>query len=225
MQNVTELNNLGDISHMDNRCEDNYAINDLIRRVEATYRIRINAAIRLRKIYNHNKKLNIYYSALVTGVSIVTIGFNIKFLSIDVSNIVLMISIVLSYFAFYISEQNLQERAYRMEETYRELDKLRNKLVIYFDFNDKDNCNEEFCKKMYKQYEQIISNIENHENIDYKKYLITQYEKKKNNEKDSDIYINLRKEIIRYERIENFIIFLKYIIPVIVMIIIFWFHE
>lgn len=132
---------------MDNVFTSDYAISDLIRRVEATYRIRINAAIRLRSSYNHNKKLNIYYSALITGISIITIGFNIKFLGFDISNIVLMLSIILSYFAFYISEKNLQERAYRMEETYRELDKLRNKLTIYFDFNNKDKCSEEFCKK------------------------------------------------------------------------------
>lgn len=189
---------------MKKECVENQAITDLIRRVEMTYRIRINAATRLRDNYNHNKKINMYYSALITAISIITIGFNRSFVGIEVSNIVLMLSIVLSYFTFYISEQNLQERAYKMEETYRRLDKLGNKLAIYFNFNDKDQCSEEWCKKMYQEYESIISNIENHLEIDFKKYLLQQYEKKKREEciYDED-YIILKKEIIKYERIHK----------------------
>ncbi len=211
---------------MDSAGTNNYAINDLIRRVDATYRIRINAAIRLRNSCNHYKKLNMYYSALITGVSIITIGFDTKFLGFDVSNIVLMLSIVLSYFAFHISEQNLQERAYRMEETYRELDKLRNKLTIYFDHYSKEECTEEFCKKMYKQYEQIISNIENHLDIDYKKFILYQYTKKINMECNEEKKCNIIKnEISKYEWAVKFKSTMQYIIPMILIIIIMVFKE
>ena len=48
------------------------------------------------------------------------------------STITLTCSIILTYFMFYISEQNLQERAYRMEETYKKLDILKNKILILF---------------------------------------------------------------------------------------------
>lgn len=38
------------------------AVKDLMRSIEATYRIRINAAQRLRDKYNHDKMLHLYYS-------------------------------------------------------------------------------------------------------------------------------------------------------------------
>ena len=202
---------------MDKKTTENVAIRDLIRRVEATYRIRINAAIRLRDSYDHNKKMNFYYSALITGVSIITIGFNVEFLGFNVSNIVLMLSIVLSYFAFYVSEQNLQERAYRMEETYRALDKLGNQLAIYFNFNDQDKCSEEVCKKMYQKYENIISNIENHLAIDFKRYLLQQYGKKEG-ACSEESYITLKKEIEKHDSVQKLKIAMQYIIPTVSII-------
>ncbi len=53
-----------------------------------------------------------------------------EFKDIQLSNIILSAPILLTYFMFYVSEQNLQERAYRMEETYKSLDKLKNKIFI-----------------------------------------------------------------------------------------------
>lgn len=79
---------------------------------------------------------------------------------------------------------------------------------------------------MYKQYEQIISNIENHLDIDYKRYLLHQYEKKTDKEKYcNDDNVMIRKEIIKYECIEKIKIFMKYIIPTIVLILMLVFSE
>ena len=124
-------------------------LDELKRRVEITYRTRINATNRLRDKNNEYKRLNICYSALVTGGSILTIGIQSKLPKIPASNIVLMFSIVLTYFMVYTSEQNLQERAYKMEETFKSLDKLRNKISIMLEYNKLD-ITEERCKNYIK---------------------------------------------------------------------------
>lgn len=201
------------------------AKDDLVRRVEATYRIRINAAVRLRNQYNQQKIYNYYYTTIVTALSILTMVFKISVLNTDFSNILLVCSVILSYYTYYMAEQNLQERAYKMEETYRELDRLRNKLTIYTNYNCKYKFDEEVSKKMYKEYERIISNIENHLDIDYKRYLVYKTQKEINEGKKIDLekYAVLKKSILLYDiklTVEKLIRYLWPIVAIVLLLIV-----
>lgn len=173
--------NEGMKERMDESCK---LLKELRRRVDITYRTRIIATDRLKAEREKHRKLNIYYSCLVTAISVVSIGSGTfgsvtTVNSIDISQIILGLSISLTYYMFYVDGKNLQERAYRMEETFKHLDILRNKLDIFIEYKF-DDCEkkDEECKKFYKQYEQIIASIENHQKIDYMKYKVENLNKK-----------------------------------------------
>ena len=73
-------------------------LEELRRRVNITYRIRIRATDRLKKLNEDSKKLNVYYSALVTAGSVLTLV--IKSWG-NASPIMLIASITLTYYMFY----------------------------------------------------------------------------------------------------------------------------
>lgn len=198
--------------------KDKKILEELERRIKITYKVRINSTNRLRDKYNEYKKLNIYYSALVTGLSIVTIGIEGKIGKLSISNIVLMCSIVLTYFMFYTSEQNLQERAYRMEETFKCLDKLRNKINILLGEKQAD-ITEETCKKLYKEYEAILASIENHEEIDYDMYKLYDFKKNGFKEEQEDEYLDVEKRVNQFKSWNKWKLRVKYIAPIIGIII------
>lgn len=186
-------------------------IEELDRRVQITYRTRINSANRLRDKNEKNKKLNIYYSALVTAISVISIGTgSYTEEGSKISLIVLASSIMLTYYMFYISEQNIQERAYRMEETFKNLDILRNKISFLKSFRA-DSLIEENCKKAYKEYEQILASIENHSQIDYDIHILRTLERKK--ETSSDEYKKVKKSVDSFYRMEKIKSSLQYGIP------------
>ena len=141
--------------------------------------------------------MNIYYSALVTGVSILSIGNEIEVGKIPLSNIVLMFSIVLTYFMFYTSEQNLQERAYKMEETFKNLDKIRNKISIMLEYNKLD-VTEEKCKKLFREYEAVLASIENHEEIDYDMYKLDCFKKEVIEDGKGKGYLEIEGRVKKY---------------------------
>lgn len=159
-------------------------LKELRRRVDITYRTRIIATDRLKAEREKHRKLNIYYSCLVTAISVVSIGSgtfgNTNTVNgINISQVILGLSISLTYYMFYVDGKNLQERAYRMEETFKHLDVLRNKLDIFIEYKFNDCKDKDLeCKKFYRQYEQIISSIENHQKIDYMKYKVENLKKK-----------------------------------------------
>lgn len=194
-------------------------LEELKRRVDITYRTRIIATNRLRDKHNEYKKLNIYYSAIVTGISILSIGIDAKIMEIPISNIVLMFSIVLTYFMFYISEQNLQERAYKMEETFKRLDKLKNKISITLQYNELDIQNEQ-CKKLYKEYESIIASIENHEEIDFDMYKLSSFKKEGIKEGEMEQYLEIKKRVNHYKWCKKAGLYFKYFLPIILILIV-----
>ncbi len=140
-----------------------------------------------------------------------------KIWGIPISNIVLMFSIVLTYFMFYTSEQNLQERAYRMEETFKALDKLKNKISIMID--NRDKIEEEESKKLYKEYESIVESIENHEQIDYDFYKLDDLRKKQGQENIAR-YIEVKKRVNIYKILSKIKLAIKYGLPTILMLLV-----
>ena len=159
-----------------------------------------------------------YYSALVTGLSILSIGNDYKILGVlSVSNIVLMFSILLSYYMFYISEKNLQERAYKMEETFKNLDRLKNKIDItlsyYHEFDEGK------CKRLYQDYERILTSIENHEEMDYYIYRMGIYDKEGVKDNQQLVYNKIKNKVILYKLISKLLITCKYLLPTIVSVV------
>ena len=150
---------------------DNKEVKDLLkelrRRVDITYKVRIIASDRLRGANDVNKKQNIYFSILVTIASVLSISSNSNF----ISALVLAMSIIINYYMLYCSEKNLQERAYKMEETYKKLDRLKNKIDIIINL-EINNLSKDEVSKLYKEYENIIDSIENHKDVDYYKYIL-----------------------------------------------------
>lgn len=197
------------------------ALKELRRRVDITYRTRIISANRLRNKNKEYKKLNMYYSALVTALSILSIGRDYKVFDVlSVSNIVLMFSVLLSYYMFYISEKNLQERAYKMEETFKKLDRLKNKLDItlsYFSEFEEDK-----CKRLYQDYERILTSIENHEEIDYYMYRINIYNKQGIKDNEQLIYKEINRKVKIYKIKAKIVIITKYLIPTIISGVLLW---
>jgi hypothetical protein len=194
------------------------SLEELRRRVDITYRTRIISADRLRNKNKEYKKLNMYYSALVTGLSILSIGNDYKILGVlSVSNIVLMFSILLSYYMFYISEKNLQERAYKMEETFKNLDRLKNKIDItlsyYHEFDEGK------CKRLYQDYERILTSIENHEEMDYYIYRMGIYDKEGVKDNQQLVYNKIKNKVILYKLISKLLITCKYLLPTIVSVV------
>lgn len=205
---------VGDIYHKN-------TLKELRRRVDITYRTRIIATDRLRNKNQEYKRLNMYYSALVTGLSILSMGDDYKlFNKMSVSNIVLTLSILLTYFMFYNSEKNLQERAYKMEETFKKLDKLKNKIDITLTYElDLDEVK---CKKLYQEYERVLISIENHEQIDFYMYKYNQY--KNDGVKDSEKEMNkdIKRQIMLYKIKVIILTCLKYSIPTAIACVLFF---
>ena len=156
-----------------------------------------------------------YYSALITGLSILSIGIDCKILGIlSISNIVLMFSILLSYYMFYISEKNLQERAYKMEETFKNLDRLKNKIditLIYY-----TEIKEDKCKRLYQDYERILTSIENHEEMDFFIYRMNVYNKQGIKDSEQLIYNQIKNKVKMHKFYEKVLIIAKYVIPTII---------
>ena len=187
-------------------------LKELKRRLETTYRARINAATRLREENEINKKLNIYYSTLITMMSVISIGTgSYTKQGNNISLIVLASSITLTYYMFYTSEQNLQERAYKMEETYKSLGVLRNKIMFLL---DDEELNMLKCEKIYKEYEQIIGGIENHKPIDYDMYRI------KSLDEETEKYKMVKKSVDRYLIRKKIVTIAAYFIPGIISLLI-----
>ncbi|ABS40761.1 SLATT domain-containing protein [Clostridium botulinum] len=196
-------------------------LEELRRRVDITYRTRIISADRLRNKNKEYKKLNMYYSALVTALSILSIGKDYKFLGVlSVSNIVLMFSILLSYYMFYTSEKNLQERAYKMEETFKDLDRLKNKIDIILSYYQEIEENK--CKRLYQEYERILTSIENHEQMDFYIYKLNLYNKQGIKDSDKLVYKEIKLKVKMYKITKTALIIAKYVIPTVIAGMLFW---
>ena len=186
----------------------------LKRKVDITYRTRINASNRLREKHQYYKRISTYFSILVTAISVISMLIDNN----KISSLVLASSICLTYYMMYISEQNLQERAYKMEVTFKELGALKDEIDLVI-VNKFSKITENECKKLFDKYSNILSSIENHEDIDYDNYKLKYIERsiEQNNKvltkAEDEQYKKIKKRIWGselYERIKRVIC---YILP------------
>ncbi|MGY5265570.1 SLATT domain-containing protein [Paraclostridium bifermentans] len=192
-------------------CGNKSMLKELRRKVDITYRTRVNASNRLREKYQYYKKLNIYYSILITTISVISMG---KPDTDNTANIVLSASIALTYYMLYVSEQNLQERAYKMEVTFKELGSL----VNIIDLEIKET--KESISKLFDRYSNIIASIENHEPIDYYNYKVADIDKKFEKGEDIqgkqyELYLQIKKKISIYKIKESIKRCAFFVIPLI----------
>lgn len=194
-------------------------LKNLKRKVDITYRTRINASNRLREKNQYYKRISTYFSILVTAISVISIGVDNNKISI----LVLASSICLTYYMMYISEQNIQERAYKMEVTFKELGDLKHNIDLVIE-NNGSKITEEECKKLFDKYSNILSSIENHETIDYDNYKLKCIERsiEESNQvltkSEDEQYRKIKNRIIRYELVKKLKRGVCYIFPLIVSI-------
>lgn len=192
-------------------------LRSLKRKVDITYRTRINASNRLREKHQYYKRISTYFSILVTAVSVISIGIDNN----KISSLVLASSICLTYYMMYISEQNLQERAYKMEVTFKELGALKHDIDLVI-VNKGSEVDRNECQKLFDKYSNILSSIENHETIDYDNYKLKYIERsiedsnKVLTKVEHEQYRNIKKRISRYELGEKLKRRTCYILPLIV---------
>ena len=109
-----------------------------------------------------------------------------------------------------------------MEESFKALDKLKNKIDIRMNAKDEEITFVD-CKNLYKQYEQIILDIENHEPIDYTIYKMDEFNKRDRTKLTPVEQEELKrvKKQCRYNQWKKYIgLIIKYIgIPMLVFII------
>ncbi|UAL47998.1 SLATT domain-containing protein [Sutcliffiella horikoshii] len=142
-------------------------LQELKRKVNLTRVSRLNASKRLREDHTYYQKVSVYYSVLIAGLSIWFIRFGVdgeQEISYLLSNMLLVASITLTFFSMYISIINLQERAYRMENSQLELGKLLNDIERALIIKVQSL---EELKKLQRKYENILVRVENHEDVDY----------------------------------------------------------
>lgn len=142
-------------------------LQELKRKVNLTRVSRLNASKRLREDHTYYQKVSVYYSVLIAGLSIWFIRFGVddkEQISYLLSNMLLVASISLTFFSMYISIINLQERAYRMENSQLELGKLLNDIERALIIKEQSL---DELKKLQRKYENILVRVENHEDIDY----------------------------------------------------------
>lgn len=137
---------------------------NIYEQVHRTYLLRIKAADRLRHTYASSKQLNTVLAAYVTVGSILTIRLDY------LSPFVLSASVALNYYSFYLSDKNLQERAYRMENCYKRLGELKNKINLATQ-SKKIALDSTSYEDFYEEYNRIIDGVENHIEIDKYKYI------------------------------------------------------
>lgn len=142
-------------------------IEDLINKIWITKKSRINSSERLDKSESLYQMIIFWYSIVIIALSILNLNKN----SIEdtTSMLLLISSIVLSFFSVFVNSKNYKERSLYMKYNYINLMKLENKLKLLKD-NIQSLSYEEF-QKIQLEYEDILLYVENHLEEDYIKVL------------------------------------------------------
>lgn len=131
----------------------------LSNRIWTTKKSRMNAEARLLKTNDFLQFIIVYYSAWVIGISLVAIFIPRDWLNF--SSIVS--SIMLSFASVYLPSQKYTDRANNLKENYTKLSKLEFELELLED----EGLTSESIKNISDSYQDIISQAENHKEIDF----------------------------------------------------------
>ena len=176
---------------------------DLKRRIKITRKSRIIASKRLRKKHEYFEKITTFYSVLVLLLSVAFIRND------EAIQILLVLSISLTFFTMFLNNKNYKERAGSFETNYQHLDMLLNKIERLE--TNLESIDTETVKGLHRDYEKLLIEKENHHDIDY----MTSSEELKSTNKH---------EITNFHRKNKAINMLLGIYPLILIILIFIFR-
>jgi hypothetical protein len=139
--------------------------NELRRRVSITRKGRIRASKRLRKKHEYFEKVTNLYSLVVLILSVWFINIPDQDLSLQVTKMLLILSLSLTFFTMFLGTKNYKERAGSFETNYQHLDVLLNRMdrIIASGVEITTELNKEF----HREYEKLLIEKENHHDIDY----------------------------------------------------------
>lgn len=140
------------------------SMNELKRRVDVTRRARFACSTRLRNYSNKIQNLIIYYNILIVFISIITMYRSYGEGFAWYTYVILSFSITLSFFATHIAGKNYKEKAIQMESNGHELTKIHGKIEVS---QSKLEFKPDNLSNLFKEYERILINVENHDKIDY----------------------------------------------------------
>lgn len=129
-------------------------------------RIRIIASKRLRKKHELYEKIIYFYSVLILVLSIWFISdVTESSENIIITKILLILSISLTFFTMYVNIRNYKERASAFETNYRNLDIILNRMDR-LEVNPKQ-IDVTKLKELHCEYEKLLIEKENHQDIDF----------------------------------------------------------
>ena len=135
-------------------------------RIWKTYKIRINTAERLKRNNSIVAFLSIYYSAILSAISIVNFYNGSK--EMDLISIVL--SVVVTILFLFFEGKNFKERHQNMKTNYNDLYLLYYEVEVYWANND--TYSEEQFEKFSERYVKLLNDVENHSDQDFWLYNI-----------------------------------------------------
>lgn len=143
--------------------------NSLKNRIWKSYKSRINTAERLKDKHEFVAFLSIYYSAILSAVSI--LNYANKSEKMDVFAIVMSVMVTILF--LYFEGRNYKERYIKMKENYNELNLLYYKVESSIKLNEisKENFN-----SLSEKYIELLNAVENHSEKDFIKYIIHEKE-------------------------------------------------
>ena len=173
-------------------------------RVWKSYKSRINTAERLKNKNEFVAFLSIYYSAILSAVSI--LNYVNKSEKMDVFSIVMSVMVTILF--LYFEGRNYKERYIKMKENYNDLNLLYYRVESAIKLNE---ISKEDFDLLSKNYIELLNGVENHSEKDFIKYSIH----------DKEINLNWKK-VIKYYLEQGIILIFemtRVIIPTVVLLI------
>lgn len=184
-------------------------INTLLRKIWITRKCRIIASERLEKIEFYSQFIFIYYSIILTSLSIWSFvpehsNYTLSFISI-------IASIGLLCGSLFITSRNYKNRSIALKSCYIELDHLYTKLQLLDINNMEENLKKQEILEIENSYLKLLNDVENHSEFDYLKVAI---------QNPKDISLNANQKIKYYFYILCYIILIIFffILPLIPII-------
>lgn len=139
--------------------------NSLKNRIWKSYKSRINTAERLKDKNEFVAFLSIYYSAILSAVSI--LNYVNKSEKMDVFSIVMSVMVTILF--LYFEGRNYKERYIKMKENYNDLNLLYYKVESSIKLNE---TSKENFDSLSEKYIELLNAVENHSEKDFIKYSI-----------------------------------------------------
>ena len=173
-------------------------------RIWKSYKSRINCAERLKNKNEFVAFLSIYYSAILSAVSI--LDYANKSEKMEVFTIVMSVMVTILF--LYFEGRNYKERYIKMKENYNDLNLLYYKVESLIKLNEMSKENFDL---LTEKYIELLNSVENHLEKDFLKYSIH----------DKEVALNCGKVIKYYFDITIIWLFkvIMVIIPTVVLLI------